>query len=99
MMRAGALLNAAVQLTVMLVVAVGYFLASRRYRVLQHPVSIVAFVTLIGVTVSVAGALYRSGWEAVPDMVGRSAVGSLGWGVIIAVVAWGVLRVARRRAG
>ena len=97
-MRVSVLLNAAVQLTLMLVVAVGYFLASRRYRVLEHPISIVAFVTIVGIAVSVTGALYRSGWEAVPDMAGRSAVGSFGWGIIIAAVAWIALRFVRRRA-
>lgn len=93
-----ALLSAVVQLTVMIAVAGGYFLASRRYRVLEHPLSIVAFVTIVGVTVSVAGALYRSGWEAVPAMAGRSAAGSFGWGVIIAAVAWVALRFVGRRA-
>jgi len=92
------LFTAFVQLALILAVAGGYFWASRRFRVLEHPISIVAFVTIIGVTVSVAGALYRFGWNAVPDMVRRSAVGSFGWGVIIAAVAWVALRVARRRA-
>ena len=78
-MSSNALLNAVVQLVVMLAVAGGYFAASRRYRVLQHPLSIVAFVMLVGVTVSVAGAAYRSDWGAVPAMVRRSAIGSFGW--------------------
>lgn len=97
-MSSSALVSAIVQLTVLLAVAGGYFWASRRHRVLEHPVSIVAFVTIVGVTVSVAGALYRIGWEAVSDMARRSAVGSFGWGVIIAVFAWIALRVVRRRA-
>ena len=97
-MPSSALLSAAAQLTVMLAVAGGYFLASRRFRVLEHPLSIVAFVTIVGVTVSAAGALYRFGWEAVPAMISRSAVGSFGWGVIIAAAAWVALRVVRRRA-
>lgn len=97
-MSSSALVSAVVQLIVMLAVAGGYFRASRRYRVLEHPLSIVAFVTIVGVTVSVAGALYRSGWAAVPAMVGRSAAGSLGWGVVIAAVAWVALRFVRRQA-
>lgn len=92
------LFTALVQLALMLAVAGGYFWASRRYRILEHPISIVTFVTIVGVTVSVAGALYRFGWEAVPDMVRRSAVGSVGWAVIIAAVTWIALRVVRRRA-
>ena len=97
-MARSALFGAVVQLAVMLAVAGGYFAASRRHRTLQHPISIVVFVTIVGVTVSAAGAAYRFGWPAVPDMVRRSAIGSFGWGVIIAALAWAVLRFVRRRA-
>jgi len=97
-MPSNALLNAVVQLAVMLAVGGSYFAASRRYPVLRHPLSIVVFVVLVGVTVSGAGAVYRFGWEAVPEMVRRSAVGSFGWGIIIAAFAWIVLRVVERRA-
>jgi len=96
-MTANAILSAVVQLAVMLAVAGGYFAASRRYPVLRHPISIVIFVMMVGLTVSVAGAFYRFGWAAVPAMVQRSAIGSFGWGVIIAALSWGVLRVADRR--
>jgi uncharacterized membrane protein (DUF485 family) len=82
--------GAVLQLAAMLAVAGGYFAASRRYRVLQHPLSIVLFVTCVGVVVAVAGAVYRVGWSAVPAMARRSAIGSAGWGVILAAAAWSV---------
>lgn len=90
------LLGAVLQLALMLAVAGSYFAASRRYRSLQHPLSIVLFVTCVGVTVAVAGAVYRFGWSAVPAMAVRSAIGAAGWGVIIAAAAWGVRRVFGR---
>ena len=80
----------------MLAVAGGYFAASRRYRSLQHPIAIGIFVTIVSVTVAVAGAVYRFGWDAVPSMARRSAIGGFGWGVIIAAAAWGVGRVFGR---
>jgi len=92
-------LSAVLQLAVMLAVAVGYFAVSRRYLILQHPVSIVLFVICVGVVVAVAGGVYRFGWSAAPAMARRSAIGSAGWGVIIAAAAWGVrwaLAKARR---
>jgi hypothetical protein len=92
------LVGAIVQLAVMLAVAGGYFAASCRYRILQHPISIVLFVTMVSVTVAVAGAVYRFGWEAVPAMVLRSAIGGFGWGVIIAAAAWAGRRVLIRSA-
>ena len=90
------LLGAVLQLALMLAVAGGYFAASRRYRILQHPLSIVLFVTCVGLTVAVAGAVYRFGWSEVPAMARRSAIGAAGWGVIIAAAAWGVRRVFGR---
>ena len=96
-MTSDAILNAVVQLAVMLAVAGGYFAASRRYPWLRHPITIVVFVMMVGITVSVAGAVYRFGWAAVPAMVQRSAIGSFGWGVIIAAFSWGALRLADRR--
>ena len=96
-MSSNAILSAVVQLAVMLAVAGGYFAASRRYPLLRHPISIAAFVMMVGITVSVAGAVYRFGWAAVPAMLQRAAIGSFGWGVIIAALSWGVLRVADRR--
>ena len=95
-MSANALISAVVQLAVMLAVAGGYFAASRRYRILQHPISIVVFVTMVAVTVASAGAVYRFGWESVPAMARRSAIGGFGWGVIIAAAAWGVQRMFGR---
>ena len=80
-MRLNVLLAAVLQLAVMLAVAGGYFAASRRHRILQHPLSIILFVTCVGVAVAVAGAVYRFGWSAVPAMALRSAIGSAGWGV------------------
>jgi hypothetical protein len=32
--------------------------------------------------------LFNTGWAGVPAMARRSAIGALGWGVIIAVVVW-----------
>jgi hypothetical protein len=90
------LLGAVLQLALMLAVAGGYFAASRRYRSLQHPLSIVLFVTCVGVIVAVAGAVYRFGWSAVPAMAGRAVIGSAGWGLIIAATAWGARRVFGR---
>jgi hypothetical protein len=90
------LLNAILQLTVMLAVAGSYFAASRRYRILQHPLSIVLFVTCVGETVAIVGAVYRFGWSSVPAMTLRAGIGSAGWGVIIAAVAWGAGRVLAR---
>jgi len=90
------LLGAVLQLALMLAVAGGYYAASRRYRSLQHPLSIILFVTCVGMTVAIAGAVYRFGWSAVPAMAVRSAIGAAGWGVIIAIAAWGVRRVFGR---
>ena len=90
------LLGAVLQLALMLAVAGGYFAASRRSRILQHPLSIILFVTCVGVVVAVAGAVYRFGWSAVPAMALRSAIASAGWGVIIAAAAWGVRRALAR---
>jgi hypothetical protein len=92
------LFSALVQLAVMFAVAGVYFAASRRHRVLRHPLCIIAFVTLVGVAVAAAGSVYRFGWGAVPDMVRRSAAGSFGWGVLIAGAAWVVLRMVDRRS-
>jgi hypothetical protein len=89
-------LAAVLQLAVMLAVAGGCFAASRRCRILQHPLSIILFVTYVGVIVAVAGAVYRFGWSEVPAMAGHSVIGSAGWGVIIAATAWGARRVFGR---
>ena len=91
------MLSALVQLTVMLLVAGGYFLASRRYPILAHPIMIVLFVMFVGVSVATLGELSRDGWSGVPAMARRSAIGSAGWGVIIAGIYWGVHRARRGR--
>lgn len=58
-------------------------------RALWHPLSIVVAVLAIGAGVSLAGeVLFRGGAAAVPAMLRRSAIGSLGWGVVIAAVDW-----------
>ena len=97
-MRLEALFSALVQLAVMLAVAGGYFAASRRHRVLRHPLAIIVFVTVVSISVALAGAIYRGDWEAAPGMIRRSAIGGFGWGVIIAALAWIVLRLADRRS-
>jgi hypothetical protein len=93
-----ALLSALMQLAVMLAVAGGYFAASRRHRVLRHPIAIIVFVTLVSISVALTGAMYRGDWDAAPGMVRRSAIGGFGWGIVIAAVAWVVLRLADRRS-
>jgi hypothetical protein len=85
--------NALVGLALMLAVITVYVILARRFRTLWHPLSIIAAVTIVGVVVSVTGELGRGGWAGVPDMLRRSAIGGLGWGVVIAVVVWAVQRV------
>jgi hypothetical protein len=84
--------SALIQLSLMLLVAGGYFLASRRFPILANPLCIILFVTTVGVVVSVCGEVWRDGWTEVPAMARRSAIGSVGWGVIIAGTAWSVRR-------
>jgi len=92
-MTAPAAFTAAVELALMLAVVGIYLLMARRFRVLWHPLSIVLAVGIVGVAVSVLGELlFRGGASAVPAMLRRSAVGSFGWGVVIAAVAWIVRR-------
>ena len=81
--------NALIGLALMLAVAATYIVLARRFRLLWHPLSIVAAVGTVSVVVAVLGELlFRGGWEGVPAMLRRSALGGLGWGVIIAVVVW-----------
>ena len=83
-------------LALMLAVVAAYVVLARRYRLLWHPLVIVAAVGIVSVVVSVLGELFfRDGWAAVPVMARRSAVGGFGWGVIIAVVVW----IGRRALG
>ena len=88
-MTSQAAVAAFVGLALMLAVVAAYIVLARRFRVLWHPLSIIAAVLAVSVVVSVLGELiFRGGWPAVPAMVRRSAIGGLGWGVIIAVAAW-----------
>ena len=77
---------AAVGLALMLAVVAAYIALARRVRVLWHPLSIVAAVLIVSVVVSVLGELiFRGGRPGVPAMLRRSAIGGLGWGLVIAV--------------
>jgi hypothetical protein len=79
---------AIVELTLMLAVVAAYLLLARRFRVLWHPFAIILAVGTVGVAVSVLGELLFRGTAGVPAMAQRSAIGSLGWGVVIAVGVW-----------
>lgn len=93
-MTSQAAVTALVELALMLAVVVAYIVMARRFRILWHPLSIVAAVLIVGVVVSVLGELlFNSGWAGVPAMARRSAIGALGWGVIIAVVVWACRRL------
>jgi hypothetical protein len=82
-------------LALMLAVVAAYVVLARRYRLLWHPLAIVAAVGIVGIVVSVLGELFRGGWAGVLAMVRRSAIGGFGWGLIIAGVVW----VGRRALG
>lgn len=67
---------------------------AQRFRLLWHPLSIVAAVGIVSVVTSVLGELlFNRGWAAVPAMLRRSAIGGFGWGVIIAAGVWAGRRV------
>ncbi len=83
-----AALAAFVGLLVMFAVVAAYVVLARRFRILWHPLSIIVAVGIVGVVVSVLGELFRDGAAGVPAMVRRSAIGSFGWGAIIAVAVW-----------
>jgi hypothetical protein len=84
-----AVLSGLVQLALMLAVVSAYLALARRFRVLWNPFAILLSVIVVGVVVSVVGELiFRGGWAGVPALARRSAIGSLGWGVIIAAVVW-----------
>jgi hypothetical protein len=87
-MSPGALVNAVVSLALMLAVIAAYLLLARRFRVLWHPLAVVLAVGLVGVTVSVLGEVLFRGTSGVPGMLQRSAIGSFGWGVVIALAVW-----------
>jgi len=89
-----AAVNALIGLALMLAVVAVYLVLARRYRLLWHPLSIVAAVGTVGVVVAVLGELLSGGgWAGVPAMARRSAIGGFGWGVLIAAMVW-----ASRRA-
>jgi hypothetical protein len=75
-------------LALLLGVIAGYLLLARRFRILWHPLAIVLAVAIVGVVVSVLGELLFRGAAQVPAMLRRSVIGSLGWGVVIAVAVW-----------
>jgi hypothetical protein len=88
-MTSQAAASAAVSLALMLAVITLYVLVARRFRVLWHPLSIVLAVGIVGIVVSVLGELlFRDGMSGVPAMLRRSAIGSFGWGGVIAAVVW-----------
>ena len=82
-------------LALLLAVIAAYVVLARRYRLLWHPLAIVAAVGIVGIVVSVLGELFRGGWAGVPAMLRRSAIGGFGWGLIIAAVVW----IGRRALG
>jgi hypothetical protein len=97
-MTSQAAVTALVELALMLAVVVAYIVMARRFRMLWHPLSIVAAVVIVGVVVSVLGELlFNTGWAGVPAMARRSAIGAFGWGVIIAVVVWAGRRLVAVR--
>ena len=91
-MPTGSLVNAFVSLALMVAVMTAYLLLGRRFRVLWHPLAVVLAVGVVGVTVSVLGEVLFRGTSGVPGMLQRSAIGSFGWGVVIAFAVW----IARR---
>lgn len=92
-------INAFVGLTLMLGVTAAYVVLARRFRLLWHPLVIVAAVTVVSVVVAASGELlFDSGGAGVGQMFRRSAVGGFGWGVIAAVVVWAGRRILVWRA-
>ena len=93
-MTSQAALTAFVELALMLAVVAAYVVMARRFRLLWHPLSVVAAVGIVSVVVSVLGELlFNRGWAGVPAMLRRSAIGGFGWGVIIAAGVWAGRRV------
>ena len=80
----------------MLTVVAVYVIAGRRFRVLWHPLSIVVAVSAVGIVVSLLGmVLFRHDAGSMTDMLRRSAIGSVGWGLVIAAVVWVGRRLLR----
>src|SRR3954451_21319432 len=92
-MNAPAAFNALVGLALMVAVIGIYLMLARRFRILWHPLAIVLAVGGVGVVVSVLGEFVFRGVSGVPAMLRRSAIGSFGWGVLIAGVVWTGRRV------
>ena len=93
-MTSQAALTAFVELALMLAVVAAYVVMARRFRLLWHPLSIVAAVGIVSIVTSVLGELlFNRGWAGVPAMLRRSAIGGFGWGVIIAAGVWAGRRV------
>jgi hypothetical protein len=88
-----AAVTALIGLAVMLALVATYATLARRHRFLWHPLSIVFVVAIVGIVVSVVGELFRGGGSGVPVMLRRSAIGSFGWAVIIAIAVWLVRRI------
>ena len=83
------MVNAIIGLALMGAVVAAYAIVARRYRALWHPLSILAAVFIVSVVVAVVGeALWGAGWAGVPAMFRRSAIGGLGWGLVIAGALW-----------
>jgi hypothetical protein len=97
---AHAALSAAFGLALMLLVAGAYVALARRFRILWHPVSIVTAVASVSIVVAVLGELlFRGGVAQIPAMLRRSAIGGVGWGVVIAAGVWIGRRLVVRSAG
>ena len=95
-MTSNAVITALVELTLMLAVVATYVVLARKFRMLWHPLSIVAAVFTVSVVVAVLGELIsHDGWAGMPAMLRRSAIGGFGWGLIIAAVVW----IGRRALG
>ena len=76
------------QAALLLLVAGGYLVLCRRFRVLTHPLAVATAVIVAGVSASIIGAAARSGWTEVPAVAWRSTVGSTLWGIFIGGAYW-----------
>jgi hypothetical protein len=85
------------QAGLLLLVVVGYIVVSRRFKLLQHPMTIAFAVAVVGVAVSVVNEFFRGGWTGVPRMAVRAGVGSVMWGLVIGGGYW-LVRTALGRA-
>ena len=94
-----AALTAFVELALMLAVVAAYVVMARRFRLLWHPLSLVAAVGIVGIVTSLLGELLFKSGAGLPAMLRRSAIGSFGWGVIIAAGVWAGRRVFASWAG